>query len=71
MLFRSIWRGDGARETIDLVEPGVSVTIPLGAAFQFRALGDEPLTFLAITMPPWPGESEAFRVEGPWRATVD
>ncbi|HLW91815.1 MAG TPA: cupin domain-containing protein [Roseiarcus sp.] len=65
-----IWRGDGGRQTIEKVGPGVSLTIPLGTAFQFRALGDEPLTFLAITMPPWPGDGDAFRVEGPWRASV-
>jgi mannose-6-phosphate isomerase-like protein (cupin superfamily) len=65
-----IWRADGAKETVEPVGPGVSLTIPLGTAFQFRAFGAEPLVFLAITMPPWPGEDEAFRIAGPWRASL-
>ena len=52
------------------VEAGVSLTIPLGTAFQFRAADEAPLTFLAITMPPWPGAEEADRVEGRWSPTV-
>ncbi|WP_210255011.1 cupin domain-containing protein [Methylocapsa sp. S129] len=65
-----IWRRFGAQESLIDVEPGVSLTIPLGTAFQFRATGEAPLTFLAITMPPWPGAEEAERVEGHWAATV-
>jgi mannose-6-phosphate isomerase-like protein (cupin superfamily) len=62
-----IWRErEGGKATIEPVAPGVSITIPLGTAFQFRSLDQEPLTFLAITMPPWPGEKEAYRVEGAW-----
>ncbi len=48
------------------VQAGVSLTIPLGTQFQFRATGHEPLTMVAITMPPWPGADEAYAVEGPW-----
>ena len=29
--------------------------------------GFDPLQFLCITMPPWPGDSEATVVEGPWK----
>jgi mannose-6-phosphate isomerase-like protein (cupin superfamily) len=65
-----IWRANETSEAIVPVGPGVSLTIPLGAAFQFRALGDEALTFLAVTMPPWPGEQEAFLVTGPWTAKL-
>jgi len=65
-----IWRRIGDEEQVLDVEPGLSVTIPLGCAFQFRAGPDAPLAFVAVTMPPWPGEQEAFRVEGPWTATV-
>ncbi len=61
-----MWRGG---ETVD-VGPGVSVSITVGTPFQFRADGDEPLTAVAVTMPPWPGEDEAEFVEGPWLATV-
>jgi hypothetical protein len=32
--------------------------------------GAEPLAAVAVTMPPWPGENEAYFVEGKWRATV-
>jgi mannose-6-phosphate isomerase-like protein (cupin superfamily) len=65
-----IWRRFGTQENVIDVEPGVSLTIPLGTAFQFRASGDAALTFLSITMPPWPGAQEAERVEGRWAATV-
>jgi mannose-6-phosphate isomerase-like protein (cupin superfamily) len=65
-----IWRANDTGQTIVAALPGVSITIPLGTAFQFRALGDEPLVFVAITMPPWPGDGEAFLVEGPWAAKL-
>ncbi len=65
-----IWRANDAREDIVAALPGTSVTIPLGTAFQFRALGDEPLVFIAMTMPAWPGDGEAFRVDGPWKAEL-
>ena len=65
-----IWRANDKGESVVPALPGVSITIPLGTAFQFRALGDQPLVFIAITMPPWPGEGEAFRVDGPWTATL-
>ena len=51
------------------MSPGVSLTIPLGAHFQFRNTGEAPLRFVIVTMPPWPGEDEAYGVEGHW--TVD
>lgn len=66
-----MWRRLGTEESVIDVAPGVSLTIPLGARFQFKAEGDAPLAFIAITMPPWPGPGEAFRVEGPWVATVE
>jgi mannose-6-phosphate isomerase-like protein (cupin superfamily) len=46
------------------------VTIPLGAAFQFRAGDGASLCFLAVTMPPWPGMDEAVKAAGPWPPTV-
>lgn len=64
------WRSQGGQEEIVPVEAGVSLTIPLGAQFQFRSTGDEPLTMVAVTMPPWPGADEAYAVEGPWTPTV-
>jgi mannose-6-phosphate isomerase-like protein (cupin superfamily) len=65
-----MWRRFAGEERIVAVAPGLSLTIPLGMAFQFRASDGAPLTFLAITMPPWPGAEEAERVGGPWTATV-
>jgi len=61
-----MWRKwEQAEETIR-VEAGVCVTIPCGTQFQFRSLGPGPLKAVAITMPPWPGEGEAYFVEGIW-----
>ena len=66
-----MWRQQEGDEpaTVELVT-GVCLTIPLGTEFQFRAFGDEPLTAVAITMPPWPGEGEAVSVTGPWSPTI-
>ncbi len=65
-----MWRKQGDREEIVTVEPDVCLTIPLGTAFQFRSFGSEPLTAVAITMPPWPGEDEAYPVQGKWLPTL-
>ena len=61
-----MWRKQGTREEVVTVQRGVCLTIPLGTHFQFRALGDEPLAAVAVTMPPWPGDGEAFEVPGTW-----
>jgi mannose-6-phosphate isomerase-like protein (cupin superfamily) len=61
-----MWRRLGdAEETVDL-HPGVSIAIPVGASFQFRNDGNEPLHSVGVTMPPWPGMDEAYEVEGVW-----
>lgn len=65
-----MWRRQGAREEIVPLEPGVSLTIPLGTHFQFRADPDGPLSILGVTVPPWSGVQDAFDVEGPWAATA-
>ena len=65
-----VWRRQGGTESIVDVRPGVSLTIPLGSHFQFRAAETAALAFVAVTMPPWPGEAEAFRVDGRWDGTV-
>lgn len=64
-----MWRKQGLREEVVSLEPGVCITVPLGTEFQFRSLGDRPLTAIAVTMPPWPGPGEAYEVEGKWPAT--
>ena len=61
-----MWRRLGDREAITEVASGVSITIPTGTHFQFRCDGSEPLNAIGVTMPPWPGESEAFFVDGIW-----
>jgi len=61
-----VWRADNGREEILTLEPGLSLTIPLGTHFQFRNDGVEPLRILGVTMPPWPGPDEAMPVSGPW-----
>jgi mannose-6-phosphate isomerase-like protein (cupin superfamily) len=65
-----MWRRHGDHEeTVDL-DAGTCITLPLGTHFQFRATGGVPLAAIGITMPPWPGDGEAVRSEGPWAATV-
>ncbi len=62
-----MWRSDGARDEITILAAGTCLTIPAGTKFQFRALGEEPLEVVGVTMPPWPGEGEAELVEGKWQ----
>ena len=65
-----MWRSlDGDEAVVD-VESGITITIPVGTHFQFRTIGDDPLAAVAVTMPPWPGDDEAYSVDGNWRPTV-
>jgi len=61
-----VWRKLGTDEEVVQVSPGVSLTIPLGAHFQFRNSGDTPLRFVLAAVPPWPGDNEAYRVADHW-----
>ena len=63
-----MWRQQGEREEVVAVEAGVCLSIPVGTWFQFRSVGPEPLAAVAVTLPPWPGEGEAYAVEGRWPA---
>lgn len=65
-----IWRRDGAGEETTALEAGVSIDIPVGTAFQYRCTGADPLRFLCISMPRWPGDAEATVIEGPWKPTA-
>ena len=65
-----MWRRAAVGEEVVPVAPGVSISIPVGTAFQFRAAGNSPLEAVAVTMPPWPGMDEAEPAEGPWPPTV-
>jgi mannose-6-phosphate isomerase-like protein (cupin superfamily) len=59
-----MWRSqDGLAEVVS-IGPGTCLTIPLGTAFQFRSLGGDSLSVVAVTMPPWPGDDEAVLVDG-------
>jgi mannose-6-phosphate isomerase-like protein (cupin superfamily) len=66
-----MWRrSQDGEERVDDVGAGISIDLPLGTTFQFRALGDEPLSAIGATMPPWPGSGEAILAEGPWTPTL-
>lgn len=64
-----IWRRLGADEEVVRLFPGVGISIPVGAAFQFRSTGDVPLQIVDVTMPPWPGDGEVEFVDGIWTPT--
>lgn len=65
-----IWRKDETEERVTSLTPGVSIDIPVGTAFQYRNVGSEPLKFICITMPPWPGDEEASHLTGAWNPTI-
>lgn len=66
-----MWRRQAEREEIVQLEAGTCVSVPIGTSFQFRCAGDQPFCAVAVTMPPWPGEDEAYAVEGVWQPRVD
>lgn len=63
-----MWRRQGADESVVALRPGVSLSIPRGTRFQFRAGPHAALVAVAVTMPPWPGPDEALAVPGYWPA---
>ena len=65
-----IWRDDGEESGVTELLPGTAIDIPVGTAFQYRNVSDVPLKFICISMPPWPGDSEASYVDGIWEPTV-
>jgi mannose-6-phosphate isomerase-like protein (cupin superfamily) len=66
-----MWRRLDGHEEIVLVAAGVSITLPVGTHFQIRSFGHRPLTALGVTMPPWPGDGEAYQVSGRWTPTLE
>jgi mannose-6-phosphate isomerase-like protein (cupin superfamily) len=62
-----VWRQLGDQEEVVDVGAGVSLSLPTGASFQFRNTGLDPLCFVIVTMPPWPGAGEAVPQQGYWR----
>ena len=65
-----IWRRDDTSEETTTLEQGVSIDIPVGTAFQYRCAGVDPLEFICISMPRWPGDKEATFIVGPWKPTA-
>ncbi len=65
-----MWRSAGGEEAVTALTPGTCLSIEAGVCFQFRAGAEEPLTAVAVTMPPWPGPDEAELVEGKWMPAV-
>jgi mannose-6-phosphate isomerase-like protein (cupin superfamily) len=65
-----MWRKLKDQEEVVPVDPGVCITLPVGTHFQVRSLGSEPLAAIGVTMPPWPGEGEAYGVQGKWAPTA-
>ncbi len=62
-----MWRRSPAGEETEIVlTAGVSLTIPVGTAFQFRCDGEVPFTAVGLTVPPWPGPDEAVGCDGRW-----
>lgn len=62
-----MWRRQGERQETVPLRPGTCLSIPAGTHFQFRADGG-PLAAVGVTMPPWPGDTEAYEVPGTWPA---
>jgi len=65
-----IWRDDGVESRITDLVPGTSIDIPVGTAFKYRNVSDVDLKFICVTMPPWPGDTEASYIEGKWQPTI-
>jgi mannose-6-phosphate isomerase-like protein (cupin superfamily) len=65
-----MWRRLGERSEIAEVAAGISIALPTGTWFQLRNDGQEPLAAVAVTMPPWPGEDEAYFVDGAWESNL-
>jgi len=61
-----VWEKMENKEKVTKVSKDVSITIPLGCHFQFRNKGEEPLRFIIVTIPPWPGRDAAAKVENCW-----
>ena len=53
-----MWRRDGSFEEVVSLKPDLCLTIPVGTSFQFRSIGDSPLSAFSVTTPPWPAGSD-------------
>jgi mannose-6-phosphate isomerase-like protein (cupin superfamily) len=57
--YGELWRSGPDGEAVVSLWPGVGIEIAKGTAFQFRTTGAECLRIAILTMPRWPGPSEA------------
>jgi mannose-6-phosphate isomerase-like protein (cupin superfamily) len=62
-------QGHQQRWVVAPVKPGSHLTVRAKTSFQFRSTSQEPLKFVLITRPPWPGNDEALMVPGYWERT--
>ena len=65
-----IWRIDGSESSVTTLVAGTSIDIPMGTEFQYRNVSDVDLKFICVTMPPWPGATEATIIDGHWEPTI-
>lgn len=65
-----IWRDDDTHSEVTALLPGTAIDIPVGTKFQYCNNADVDLKFICVTMPPWPGDSEATYVKGIWQPTI-
>src|SRR5690349_8983461 len=63
-----MWRRQQERQGMVPLRPGPCLSIPAGPPFRFRADDAGPLAAVGVTMPPWPGDHEAYEVPGAWPA---
>lgn len=62
-----VWRKPPDEEGSEVaVQAGMTLRIPVGWHFQFRADDEGALEILIVTLPPWPSMDEAVRVEDHW-----
>ncbi len=61
-----MWRQLGGEDVVVKVSAGTSISIPVHTQFQFRCDSDVALEAVGVTMPPWPGQDEAYEVQGKW-----
>lgn len=64
----AIWRKQDNKESVTVLEPGISINIPVGTRFQYRSDNGD-LVFICVTMPPWPGQDEVNYVKPHWEPT--
>jgi mannose-6-phosphate isomerase-like protein (cupin superfamily) len=59
-----VWRKYGSAASVIPVSAGTALTIPYQTHYQFRNTGKDPLEFVIVTLPAWPGPEEAGKGEG-------